>query len=81
MAQLYLNFPPAAEEPPKVLKGFRKIMVGVNQTVVVVLTLEEKDLQSWSVVRGGWEVVDGTYDVFVGPSSRDIRLTGSILVP
>lgn len=81
VVQLYVGFPLAAEEPPKILKGFEKITVDVNQTLSVTLPLKPQDFESWSVMKGAWEVVPGTYQVYVGSSSRDIRLTGAIIIP
>lgn len=69
-----------AEEPPKILKGFEKVMVDVGQELSVTLPLKLQDFQSWSVIKGAWEVVPGTYQVYVGSSSRDIRLSGAITI-
>lgn len=80
VVQLYLGFPLAAEEPPQVLKGFQKVMVDVNHTLSVTLPLEPQDFETWSVVKGAWEVVPGIYQVYVGSSSRDIRLNGAITI-
>jgi beta-glucosidase len=34
----------------------------------------------WNVNTNGWEVASGNFQVYVGASSRDIRLTGSLRV-
>lgn len=77
VVQLYLGFPASAGEPPKQLKGFSKIMLapGAKQTVSIPLTARE--ISTWDVQTHGWKAEAGLFEVFVGSSSRDIRLTGS----
>jgi beta-glucosidase len=78
--QLYLGFPAAAGEPPKLLKGFQKITLSPGQTQHVTFNLNWEDLANWDVPSRGWLVTPGVFQVLVGASSRDIRLTGSFMV-
>jgi beta-glucosidase len=78
--QLYLGYPPAAAEPPKLLKGFQRISLSPQQTQHVVFNLTWEDLANWDTTARGWIVNPGTFQVLVGASSRDIRLTGSFTV-
>lgn len=78
VAQVYLTFPSAAEEPPKLLKGFQKVHIPVGGEAVVSIAITEKELEYWDTVQGKWVVAPGTYNVLVGASSRDIRLKGLI---
>ena len=77
IAQLYVGFPTTANEPPKQLKGFQKIMLQPGQTQPVSFTLTPEEFSIWNTTAKNWVVVDGTYQVMIGASSRDIRLTGS----
>jgi len=77
IAQLYLGFPESANEPPKVLKGFEKIWLNSNQTVPVVFYLYELDISIWDVNSQNWIIPKGEFVVYVGASSRDIRLKGN----
>jgi beta-glucosidase len=77
VAQVYLAFPSAAGEPPKVLKGFQKVSLAPGQTQRVTIPLAPDSYRYWS---NGWVAAAGTFQVLVGSSSRDIRLTGSLLV-
>ena len=79
VAQLYLGFPSSAGEPPKLLKGFQKIEVAPGSCEGVAFPLSASDLWIWNVVSQAWEFVPGTYTVSVGSSSRDIRLTGTLI--
>jgi hypothetical protein len=78
--QLYLGFPAAAGEPPKLLKGFQKISLSPGQTQHVTFNLNWEDLANWDATARGWIVTLGQFQVLVGASSRDIRLTGSFTV-
>ena len=78
--QLYLGFPAAAGEPPKLLKGFQKISLSPGRTQHVTFNLDWEDLADWDPVARGWLVTPGGFQVMVGASSRDIRLTGAFTV-
>lgn len=78
VAQLYLGFPAAAGEPPKQLKGFKKVMLNPNERKTVTLPLSPRDTSIWSTSAKGWAQVDGEFRVYVGSSSRDIRLEGGM---
>jgi len=80
VAQLYLAFPSAAGEPPKVLRRFAKVnlMPGEHQTVS--FTLKDADVSIWDTGVHGWRKVAGEYGVLVGSSSRDVRLQGQMQV-
>jgi len=47
----------------------------------ITLTLDplssERPLAYWNTNTNGWETANGDYQVNVGTSSRDIRLTGT----
>ena len=48
VTQLYLQFPPAAGEPPMQLKGFEKVFVKSGQSVHITFPLTERSLSIWS---------------------------------
>jgi beta-glucosidase len=79
VAQLYLTFPDHAGEPPSQLKGFHKTAVlSPGASEVVVLPLRDRDVSIFDAERMQWQVVPGKFGVWVGASSRDLRLAGSI---
>lgn len=80
VAQLYVGFPAAANEPPKLLKNFAKVFLPAGGSAPLSFTLSATDLQVYSDAVGGWTLVPGTYSILLGSSSRDIRLTGSLTV-
>lgn len=77
--QLYLGFPASAGEPPKQLKGFTKVFLTPKQNQKITFTLTVDDFQIWDVNSHSWRNIAGTFSVFIGASSRDIRLTATIV--
>ena len=77
VAQLYVGIPGG---PPKQLRGFEKLRLRPGQRQRVRFALTRRDLSAWDVVRQRWAVPSGTFDVYVGASSRDVRLTASLVV-
>ncbi|KAI1659455.1 glycoside hydrolase family 3 protein [Daldinia decipiens] len=77
VAQLYLGIP---NSPPKQLRGFEKVPLVPGESAEITFELTRRDLSVWDVVTQGWIVQAGQYDLYVGASSRDIRLRGSIAV-
>ncbi|PLW09680.1 hypothetical protein PCANC_13629 [Puccinia coronata f. sp. avenae] len=77
VAQLYLGFPPGAGEPPKLLRGFEAVPIAPAQKVDVRFTLKLADLLIYDTTKATWVQPPGSYKVFVGASSRDIRLESS----
>jgi hypothetical protein len=81
VAQLYLGFPKHAGEPPKVLRGFDKQFIQNGQTADYEIVLRNKDIAIWNVVKQAWTIPSGEFQIFVGASSRDIRLQQTFYNP
>lgn len=79
VVQVYLT-PPAAVARPRRLAGFAKVPVAPGESRAVTVEIPVRDLASWSQ-EGGWELAAGTWTVEVGASSRDTRLTASVVLP
>ena len=75
VVQLYLAAPAAARQPPRRLKGFAKVQLAPGATTEVCLRLDRDDLAAFDEATGTWVVHQGTYEVLVGRSSRDLRGT------
>jgi beta-glucosidase len=74
VAQLYLTFPDGAGEPPRVLRGFERVMIKAGARTTVGLDLRTRDISVWDVVSQKWQVPKGTFKVSVGSSSRKLHL-------
>ena len=77
VAQLYLQFPAAAGEPPRKLVGFQRVTLAPGQSTTVQFTINPRDEWWWN--NGKWNETPGAYGVYVGNSSAlsDLTLTGS----
>src|SRR6266568_1267125 len=84
IAQVYLGLPASTGEPPKRLVGWAKVELEPAEAGEVTVTLDPNasshPLSYWDVNTNGWEIASGDYQVYVGASSRDIRLTGTLRV-
>lgn len=80
VAQLYLSIP-AEGTPVRQLRGFRRVgPLAPGEARQAVFELTRRDLSVWDVVSQQWRLARGDYDVFVGASSRDLRLNGTITI-
>ena len=79
VAQLYVAYPPAAGEPPLVLRAYRKTpLLAPGASALLVLSLAPRDLSVWDASSSGWQGVSGAFGVRVGSSSRDVRLSATL---
>ena len=73
VAQMYLGFPAAAGEPPRLLAGFEKVFLAPGASSSVSFALSSRDLSVWDVGTHAWTEVSGIFNVTIGASSRDLR--------
>jgi beta-glucosidase len=77
--QLYIGMPTSAPaSPPKQLRGFSKLSLSASASGTATFKLRRKDLSYWDTASQAWILPAGTFNVYVGASSRDIRLSGTI---
>ncbi|MBN1172969.1 MAG: glycoside hydrolase family 3 C-terminal domain-containing protein, partial [Micromonosporaceae bacterium] len=80
VAQVYLGPARSVAMPQRQLAGFARVSLPAGAAKRVTITIPKQTLSYWSTARQGWVVAEGKRQVMVGSSSRDIRLTGSIVV-
>jgi len=79
VVQLYVGDPQASvARPPRELKAFAKLDLDPGQTTVVELALTARDLSWWSTRLHDWVLEGGEFELAVGASSRDLRLTTTL---
>ena len=80
IVQLYLTYPPDADEPPLVLRGFQPTAIlSAAQDATVEFALSLRDVSVWDEAKepAGWRPALGKYQVHIGASSRDLRLSAT----
>lgn len=63
----------AVLRPEKELKAFRKLLVTPSQTVNTTMKIAVNDLAYFNTKANKFEVENGSYKIFVGTSSKDIK--------
>ncbi|KAK6064867.1 glycosyl hydrolase family 3 N terminal domain-containing protein [Seiridium cupressi] len=76
VAQLYLGIP-VEDTPVRQLRGFERVEISPGGTRHVTFALNRRDISFWDVTAQQWRIGEGEFKVYVGTSSRDLRLEGS----
>jgi beta-glucosidase len=81
VVQLYVSFPDSkTDRPVRALKGFKRVPVGKGQKVEVSLPLKASDLTYWNIDKQVFELEKGNIEFFIGSSSADARLRGTLQI-
>ena len=81
IVQVYAAKPDAQIfRPAQELKAFTKVWLEAGESKTVTLPLDDKAFRYWNTKTDSWEVEGGTYELRVGASSADIRLTATVEV-
>lgn len=81
VAQLYVSAKnPRVYRPAKELKGFAKVFLKAGEKTTVEIPLDDKAFRYWNSVTNQFEIDGGTYDILIGASVADIKLSGSLEV-
>jgi beta-glucosidase len=79
VVQLYVrDVASTVARPPQELKGFEKVWLGTGEEATVTFALDSRAFSSWDEWSHGWVVERGEFEIRVGASSRDIRLTATL---
>ena len=79
IVQLYVqDVESSVERPAKELKRFEKVSLHPNETKTVIFELKKEDFSFYNETVNSWVVENGTFNILVGSSSRDIRLQEEI---
>lgn len=81
VVQLYVrDCESSVVRPVKELKGFEKIELAPGESKVIVFTLDRKAFAFYSEKTHDWFVESGDFEIMIGSSSRDIKLSSVIHV-
>ena len=79
IVQLYVAKPDAKIfRPAQELKGFAKVPLRPGESRTVVIPLDDKAFRYWNIQTDRWEIEGGQYELRVGASCADIRLTAAV---
>ena len=82
VVQVYVGPPasPPVELAAKSLAAFERVTLAPGASKALTLHLGPRAWSYWSTTAHGWAVAAGTRTVFVGASSRDIRLQTNVTI-
>lgn len=76
VVQLYIAPPQnSVHRPIRELKGFARIQLNPGESKSVQFELDERSFAIWN---DGWVIPGGVYEIQIGASSRDIRLSSAL---
>ncbi|MCU1327107.1 MAG: hypothetical protein JWN34_2477 [Bryobacterales bacterium] len=77
VVQLYVHDVKASvPRPPQELKAFQRVELKPGETKLVMLTLDRRSMWFYDPLVKDWAAEPGAFEIFIGSSSRDIRLRG-----
>lgn len=80
VVQLYIGHPPGSGEPPKQLKGFRKVTLDPGQTRRVRFDIPAHAFATWNPHTHAWQVAEGVYRIMLGDSSDHLPARATVRV-
>lgn len=79
--QLYIGaFDAIVKRPPKELKSFQKVFLNPGESKELTFSLTKRDFSFYYEVYHEWYVPKGKYQILIGASACDIRLSTSLFV-
>jgi hypothetical protein len=80
VAQVYLGKGgySSVVRPFRELKGFAKVYLEPGESKRITVRLDEEAFAYYDTVSAEWVNEPGAYDIWVGASSRDLRLSGNV---
>jgi len=81
VVQLYVrDIDASVDRPVRELKAFTKIALRSGESTPVDFELRARDLSFFSLAHDRWVLEAGAFEIGVGASSRDLRLTATVTV-
>ena len=81
IAQLYVSAKaPRVIRPARELKGFAKVFLRPGASKTVEIPLDDMAFRYFNTGTNRWEIDGGEYDILIGASVEDIRLSSAVFV-
>ena len=81
VAEVYVALPASANEPPKRLAGWSKVLLKAGESKEVSLSINPRELSIYDEKANAWKQLPGNYTFMVGGSSKDLPLHQEINLP
>lgn len=79
IVQLYVrDHSGACMRPDRELKGYEKVSLEPGETKTVTMTLDHRSFAWYNTDLNDWYAASGKYEILIGASSRDIRLSETV---
>lgn len=81
VSQLYVSAKcTGVYRPAKELKGFQKVFLKAGESRKVTIKLDDKAFRYFNVKTNRFEIESGEYEILIGASVADIKLSGTVWV-
>ncbi|MBR7837949.1 glycoside hydrolase family 3 C-terminal domain-containing protein [Actinospica durhamensis] len=82
VVQLYVSeTAPRLHRPAQELKAFAKVTLEPGASTTVTFQLDERAFAHWSPQYADWVITPGAFELRIGASSRDTRLSTEVILP
>ena len=79
VVQLYIrDVESSVFRPDRELKGFARVELAPGERKTVTMTIDRRAFAFWDTGTHEWKVEAGAFEILLGASSTDIRLSGSV---
>lgn len=81
VAEIYVSDPESTiYRPEQELRGFKKVFLKAGEEKEITISLGKRAFAYYNVNIHDWHIESGKFEIRVGASSRDIRLTAQVYV-
>ncbi|RZK78818.1 MAG: glycosyl hydrolase [Pedobacter sp.] len=80
VVQAYVKYPSVDRMPLKELKSFQRINVVQGEFENITMKIPVSELKKWDLSTHKWKLYPGTYQLVLGSSSADEKLTASFQI-
>ncbi|MEG1528910.1 MAG: glycoside hydrolase family 3 C-terminal domain-containing protein [Clostridia bacterium] len=81
IAELYVaDIKSTIFRPKRELKGFKKVFLEVGEEKEISISLDSRAFSYYNVNIKDWSIESGDFDILIGASSRDIKLSATVNV-
>ena len=80
IAEVYARLPKGSDETFKRLAGWKRVTLAPGESQLLTVAIDPRVLRTFDESTEHWNLASGDYGVFVGPSSDDTPLAGSLSI-